>query len=485
MNALTRDLIKLVDMTEEMMKEKGQKEGAGYREKLHLMPPVGWLNDPNGLCQLNGIYHAFFQYSPFNAEGGVKMWGHYTSKDMIDWEYQGGKLYPDQPFDCHGVYSGSAFIEDDKMYVYYTGNVKLEDGDFDYINTGRESNTVLVVSEDGKTFGSKKELMRNVDYPSDLTCHVRDPKVWKDGDTYYMIQGARTKEDVGQALIFGSKDKINWKFRSRVESEKPFGYMWECPDLFPIEYKGKNVWVLVVSMTKASEDDHCKMQYFLGDFDGEKFLCTCPSDEPRWLDEGFDNYAAVTFQNAKDVLLMGWGMNWQYAAQTPTEEYCGQATLARKLSLTEVDGVLTLAAAPAGLEKFRHSSYPIENHTTIRTETFGLKISGKGDAKICLKNSVGQKLKIYVSDTKITVDRTMAGYKEFSEHFMTEKYSISTAARKKDGAWNLELVFDVSILELFAEDGVDAISTVVYPETPYDRVSWKGDLSVELYEIDA
>ena len=47
---------------------------------------------------------------------------------------------------------------------------------------------------------------------------------------------------------------------------------------------------------------------------------------------------------------MGWGMNWQYAAQTPTEEYCGQATLARKLSLTEVDGVLTLAAAPAGLE---------------------------------------------------------------------------------------------------------------------------------------
>ena len=116
---------------------------------------------------------------------------------------------------------------------------------------------------------------------------------------------------------------------------------------------------------------------------------------------------------------------------------------------------------------------------------FNSVFSGKGDAKICLKNSVGQKLKIYVSDTKIMVDRTMAGYKEFSEHFMTEKYSISTAARKKDGAWNLELVFDVSILELFAEDGVDAISTVVYPETPYDRVSWKGDLSVELYEIDA
>ena len=64
------------------------------------------------------------------------MWGHYTSTNLIDWEYKGVSLYPDQPFDCHGVYSGSAFLEDGTMYLYYTGNVKLEDGDFDYINTG-------------------------------------------------------------------------------------------------------------------------------------------------------------------------------------------------------------------------------------------------------------------------------------------------------------------------------------------------------------
>lgn len=127
-----------------------------FREKLHLMPPVGWLNDPNGLCQMDGVFHAFFQYSPFNAEGGVKMWGHYTSTNLIDWEYKGVSLYPDQPFDCHGVYSGSAFLEDGTMYLYYTGNVKLEDGDFDYINTGREANTVLVTTKDGIHFGSKK-----------------------------------------------------------------------------------------------------------------------------------------------------------------------------------------------------------------------------------------------------------------------------------------------------------------------------------------
>ena len=107
MSALTNDLKKLTETAE----KTAVKEG-GFRQKLHLMPPVGWLNDPNGLCQFGGVFHAFFQYSPFDPEGGVKMWGHYTSRNMIDWEYKGVMLYPDQPFDCSGVYSGCAYIED-------------------------------------------------------------------------------------------------------------------------------------------------------------------------------------------------------------------------------------------------------------------------------------------------------------------------------------------------------------------------------------
>ena len=96
MNALTRDLEGLTKSAEACADGKDR-----FRQKLHLMPPTGWLNDPNGLCQFKGIYHAFFQYSPFNATGGLKMWGHYTSRDMIEWKYEGVSLYPDQPFDCH------------------------------------------------------------------------------------------------------------------------------------------------------------------------------------------------------------------------------------------------------------------------------------------------------------------------------------------------------------------------------------------------
>ena len=31
---------------------------------LHIRPQRGWLNDPNGLCRMDGDYHVFFQYNP-------------------------------------------------------------------------------------------------------------------------------------------------------------------------------------------------------------------------------------------------------------------------------------------------------------------------------------------------------------------------------------------------------------------------------------
>ena len=101
-----------------------------WRTRFHVLPPTGWLNDPNGLCWYQGKYHFYFQYAPFSPEGGLKFWGVYTSTDLTDWKYEGTVLFPDSPWDCHGVYSGSALTEDGKLELFYTGNIKL-DGDYD------------------------------------------------------------------------------------------------------------------------------------------------------------------------------------------------------------------------------------------------------------------------------------------------------------------------------------------------------------------
>ena len=64
MNALNRDFKKLVKLYKNTFKEKVNEDY--HRLKFHLMPPVGWLNDPNGLCEFKGKYYIFYQYSPFD-----------------------------------------------------------------------------------------------------------------------------------------------------------------------------------------------------------------------------------------------------------------------------------------------------------------------------------------------------------------------------------------------------------------------------------
>ena len=50
MNALQRDLKRLVPMVEAAGAARAAADP--HRQKLHVQPPVGWLNDPNGLCQI-------------------------------------------------------------------------------------------------------------------------------------------------------------------------------------------------------------------------------------------------------------------------------------------------------------------------------------------------------------------------------------------------------------------------------------------------
>lgn len=55
MNALYRDLKKMTQEIEKLKSERVKKDP--YHLSFHLMPKVGWLNDPNGLCYYKGNSH--------------------------------------------------------------------------------------------------------------------------------------------------------------------------------------------------------------------------------------------------------------------------------------------------------------------------------------------------------------------------------------------------------------------------------------------
>ena len=208
-----------------MAKHLEQVNNDKWRSKYHIIPPIGWINDPNGLCEFNGEYHCYYQYSPLTPMGGLKFWGHSISKDLVNWEDKGVALYPDINEDKDGVYSGSAFVKYDTIYFFYTGNVKHA-GDHDYILTGREQNVILVTSKDGINFSEKKVVLRNTDFPKDMSLHVRDPKVWEENGIYYMVLGARTIDDKGCILVYKSTDLYNWEFHSvPAGKNEDMGYM--------------------------------------------------------------------------------------------------------------------------------------------------------------------------------------------------------------------------------------------------------------------
>ena len=469
MTALTNDLIKLTTEAEKNVKSDGK-----FRQKLHLMPPVGWLNDPNGLCQFKGVYHAFFQYSPFNAEGGVKMWGHYTSGDMIDWEYQGVMLYPDQPFDCSGVYSGCALIEDGEMYLYYTGNVKLEDsGSYDYINTGRQSNTVLVTSKDGIHFGKKQLLMRNNDYPAGLTLHVRDPKVWKEHGTYYMLQGARTKEDMGQAVIFRSDDKINWTFYSRAETEEKFGYMWECPDYFEVDGT-KILSASVQGLTGEEWKDRNVYQsgYFTvkGDILGQYSL----SDYCLW-DYGFDYYAPQSFETEDGRRIqIGWmGMpdceeytnrtiedGWQHCFTFPREVFVKDGII-RQRPVRELEARKILSEETKNrLETKKHTVY-----------------------EAVINNILDDQFRAVLAEELIVKYEN----NRFKIEFMNNRNDKVSCGRKSrsveiDHLTDVRILADESSVEIFVNEGAYVFSTRYYPEEPGVSIGAEG-AEIRLYRI--
>jgi beta-fructofuranosidase len=206
-----------------------------WRPKLHLAPYRGSISDPNGLCQFKGTYHFFCQNAPtypgdFDSPHG---WGHFASRDLVNYVFLGCHIFPGSPADADGSYSGGAYINEDadEVWFYYTGNVR--DGEGDGTTSGRLANQTLMRSYNGINMEGKEVVLDNSGYPAYCSCHVRDPKVWKQDGKLHMLLGARTLADSrGAIMMYDSEDGYHWTMAGSVTNlvDKPFGYMWECPD---------------------------------------------------------------------------------------------------------------------------------------------------------------------------------------------------------------------------------------------------------------
>ena len=420
-----------------------------WRQLLHVEPKAGWLNDPNGLSDFGGLHQLYYQSSPDDpAGGGRKCWAHRTSKDFFHWSEEETVLFPDLPEDRSGVYSGSAVVLPHEIRLFYTGNVK-EPGEHDYILSGRQANVIAVTTLDGSTMSPKRVLLRNGDYPADCSCHVRDPKVWKEEGIWKMVLGARTRSDHGCVLLYHSEDLTHWTFASRC-TKPDFGYMWECPDFFRLGDQG----FLSVSPQGLQHEPYRYQNVYQSGY----FPVTGRLEEGRlgefteW-DYGFDFYAPQTYQTADGRrVLYGWmgipdgdyrnpttDLGWQHCLTLPREVEAENAVLFQR-PVRELEGLLDPPEAVSS--------------NGVLPPACVLKLTRTAP---CFALTLAEGLKLeYQEETGV-----------FALDFTDEALGAGRKRRQSKGmaCRRLEIVVDTSSVEVYLDGGRQVFSSRFYPRT--------------------
>ncbi|WP_067725591.1 glycoside hydrolase family 32 protein [Oceanobacillus damuensis] len=449
-----------------------------YRLHYHLMPQIGLLNDPNGFAYFNGCYHIFYQWNPFETKHGIKYWGHYISDDLVHWKEAPIALAPDQWYDKNGCYSGSAVVHDNKLYLFYTGNVMDDDGN-------RESYQCLAVSEDGLEFHKRGPIIH---VPEGYTPHFRDPKVFCEAGKWYMVVGAQTTEGKGEVVLYTSTDLDNWTFHGPLAGSGrnglgDFGYMWECPDVFRLD--GQDILIICPQGLEPRGYEFNNIfhsGYFSGKVDYEQV--TFEHGRFTELDRGFDFYAPQTMIDDRGRRLMvGWMGNAEEGESIhPTTRYEWIHTLTLPRHLEWKDGKLL--------------QNPVEELQCLReNEIEYMDVPIDGD-KISLPNVQGNVLELEITIKELDAtsfsftlgENNEITYDKLKKTFSLKRLNLADENNyeKRSCVLNelntIRLFKDTSSVEIFINNGEEVFSARIfdYPADPNIHFSANGNVSLDI-----
>lgn len=442
-----------------------------HRPQIHFSPKAKWMNDPNGMLFYNNTYHLFYQYYPDSTVWGPMHWGHATSTDMVHWQHQPVALYPDS---LGYIFSGSAVADvnntsglgtDGKtplvaIFTHHDPNGE-KNGSITYQNQ-----SIAYSLDDGKTWTkyAANPVLKNPGIKD-----FRDPKVsWYEAGKKWIM----TLATQDRITFFSSPNLKDWTRESEWgQHAGAHGGVWECPDLFPLDYDGQKVWVLLVSINPGGPNAGSATQYFTGQFDGKTFT---PYDSTvRWIDYGPDDYAGVTWSNTGNRrIFLGWMSNWLYGTAVPTEQWRSAMTVPRDLSLEKINGKYFLRSRPSPeLKSITEQADEKGNDLALDGPAKLELTAGKvTDFTITLSNDSAKKLVIGYdkAGNNYFIDRTASGNVNFKEGFAARHTAPRVAM---DQNANLTLIIDVASVELFADDGLTVMTEIFFPKINYNKIS--------------
>jgi len=426
----------------------GMTAAEPYRPRRHFSPASGWLNDPNGLIVVDGVWHLFFQHHPQSTVWGPMHWGHATSSDLVEWTEQPIALFPDALGTC---FSGSAIATaEGEIKLFYTAHRTAVDGS--------DVQVQCLVHADHELTGFAGDPRNPVVDNPGLTA-FRDPKVFWYEPTGRWIMVVTHGQSIG---IRSSSDLVNWTLESEFgdrdgrHGEGP----WECPDLLPLRAPdGTTWWVLLVGIGSDSYGGGSGTQYFIGDFDGHGFTNGNSPETVLWADYGRDYYAAQSFFGAPRPTTIAWASNWQYARKTPTRSFRGVLSLPRELGIADTpSGLRLVQGVPPHLAR-TFATLPPAGVPETGTYHFRLAISEEAPMAVCLFGE---------AEPQFTLHRAVTGWRlrtvRRDNRGIGASFAHDYALDISDASTHLDVYVDNGLVELRSSDGLVWLTTLYFPD---------------------
>jgi len=432
-----------------------------FRSIYHHTPLYGWMNDPNGMFYKDGVWHLYYQYNPYGSQWENMTWAHSTSTDLIHWKNHGEVIQPDA---LGTIFSGSSVVDKENTAGFGKDAVVAF-----YTSAGAaQTQSIAYSTDNGETF---KKYVNNPILTSDVP-DFRDPNVfWNEEVKQWILILA-----AGQQMnIYSSKNLKDWKYESSFgEGYGNHGGVWECPDLLKMGDK----WVLICNINPGGPFGGSATQYFVGSFDGHKFTCESKPEVTKWMDYGKDHYATVSFSNAPDgrIVVLPWMSNWQYANQVPTQQFRSANGLPRDLGLYSYNGEDYVSVKPSP-EVFAAFEKKPSGH--LQPAAYIEVTNIKSNASIVLSNDKGERVTMVYDGKNATfsMDRTESGVTDFHSDFKAKTVAPTNGIIK-----SMQIFIDRCSIEAFDTEGKVAMTNLVFPSKPYDKIIVKG-CKVKIYEL--
>ena len=432
-----------------------------FRSIYHHTPVYGWMNDPNGMFYKDGVWHLYYQYNPYGSQWENMTWAHSTSTDLIHWKNHGEVIQPDA---LGTIFSGSSVVDKENTAGFGKDAVVAF-----YTSAGAaQTQSIAYSTDNGETF---KKYVNNPILTSDVP-DFRDPNVFWNEEVkqWNLILAA------GQQMnIYSSKNLKDWKYESSFgEGYGNHGGVWECPDLLKMGDK----WVLICNINPGGPFGGSATQYFVGSFDGHKFTCESKPEVTKWMDYGKDHYATVSFSNAPDgrIVVLPWMSNWQYANQVPTQQFRSANGLPRDLGLYSYNGEDYVSVKPSP-EVF--AAFEKKPSGRLQSAAYIEVTNIKSNASIVLSNDKGERVTMVYDGKNATfsMDRTESGVTDFHSDFKAKTVAPTNGVIK-----SMQIFIDRCSIEAFDTEGKVAMTNLVFPSKPYDKIIVKG-CKVKIYEL--